>query len=168
DARRAGDIQHRILDHQRIDLLLSGSTLSTLFSFISYLLFSCILATYNWLLLLVFFIMSALSLAWILLFLNKRKRIDTAQFSLNSKNQNTLNELVVGMPEIKLNQAEELQRNNWQSIQEDLYQRNVQSLKISQYQQVGSGFFAQLKNILITFLSAIYVINGEMTLGMML
>lgn len=168
DARRVGDIQQRILDHQRIELFLSGTTLATLFSFISFIVFSCILASYNWLLLLVFFVMSCLSVGWIFLFLNKRKTIESAQFSLNSKNQNVLNELVVGMPEIKLNRAEQLQQNNWKTIQEELYERNIQSLQLSQYQQVGSGFFSQLKNILITFMSAIYVINEEMTLGMML
>src|SRR5690606_20785335 len=49
DARRVGDIQQRILDHHRIEMLLSGPTLSTLFSFVSFLVFSVVLASYSWL-----------------------------------------------------------------------------------------------------------------------
>lgn len=168
DARRVGDIQQRILDHQRVELLLSGPTLATLFSFVSFLVFSVVLGMYSWLILALFILMSAFSVGWIFLFFNRRKVVDIEQFSLNAKNQNTLNELVVGMPEIKLNRAEGLQQGRWQGIQEDLYKKNMESLKLTQYQQVGSGFFAQLKNILITFVSAIFVINGDMTLGMML
>lgn len=168
DARRVGDIQQRILDHQRVELLLSGPTLGTLFSFVSFLVFSVVLGTYSWLILVLFVLMSGFSVGWIFLFFRRRKVVDTEQFSLNAKNQNTLNELVSGMPEIKLNRAEGLQQWRWQAVQEHLYKKNIESLKLTQFQQVGSGFFAQLKNILITFVSALFVINGEMTLGMML
>src|SRR5690606_26870780 len=39
---------------------------------------------------------------------------------------------------------------------------------LGQYQQVGSSFFNQLKNILISYIAAREVINGTMTLGMMM
>ena len=168
DARRVGDIQQRILDHGRIEQFLSGHTLGSLFSFVNLIVFSFILAHYNLWILLLFIIMSGLSIGWIFLFLKKRKMLDAVQFALNSKNQNMLNELVTGMPEIKLNLAEEWQQKSWKEIQLDLYKRNVQSLKLAQYQQIGATFFTQLKNILTTFVSALLVIKGEMTLGMML
>lgn len=168
EARRVGDIQQRILDYDRIRQLLSGHALATLFSFVNFIVFSVILAIYNFWILLIFIVMSAISVLWILRFLSKRKELDILQFSLNSKNQNMLNEMVSGMPEIKLNSAENLQREKWESIQTELYKRNTQSLKLEQYQQAGSSFFTQLKNILITCITALAVIEGDMTLGMML
>ncbi len=168
EARRIGDIQQRILDYDRIRQLLSGHALSTLFSFINFIVFSIVLSLYNLWILLLFILLSVISVIWIFRFLNKRKELDIVQFALNSKNQNMLNEMVSGMPEIKLNKAEKMQQEKWEEIQHELYKRNTQSLKLEQYQQAGSSFFTQLKNILITCISALAVIDGDMTLGMML
>jgi ATP-binding cassette subfamily B protein len=44
----------------------------------------------------------------------------------------------------------------------------MSSLKLAQYQTIGSNFINELKNIIITFLSARAVVNGDITLGMML
>lgn len=44
----------------------------------------------------------------------------------------------------------------------------MSSLKLAQYQNIGSNFINELKNIFITFLSASAVVNGDITLGMML
>ena len=49
-----------------------------------------------------------------------------------------------------------------------LFGINLQSLAIDQYQNAGTSFISQLKDILITFLTAKLVIDGEITLGMML
>lgn len=168
EARRVGDIQQRILDYERIRQLLSGHSLSTLFSFVNFLVFSIILGFYNFWILLIFIVLSIVSVLWIFKYINKRKELDIVQFALNSKNQNMLNEMVSGMHEIKLNRAEYLQQQKWEEIQKELYTRNTQSLKLEQLQQAGSSFFTQLKNILITCISALAVIDGSMTLGMML
>lgn len=168
DARKIGDIQQRILDHERVKNLLSSHVLSTLFSFINFIVFSVILAYYNVWILLLFFLLSILSVVWIFIFINKRKELELLQFSLNAKNHSLLNELVTGMPEIKLNTAEALQREKWEKVQDELYDRNIQSLKLEQNQQFGSAFITQFKNILITAISALAVIDGGMTLGMML
>ncbi|MFT5914042.1 MAG: ATP-binding cassette subfamily B protein [Bacteroidia bacterium] len=44
----------------------------------------------------------------------------------------------------------------------------MSSLALAQYQNAGGGFLNELKNILITFWAAKEVIDGNMTLGMML
>lgn len=168
ESKRIGDIQQRILDHQRISSFLSTNTLSILFSFINLLVFSIVLATYNLIILVLFFVLSFLSVVWIFIFLEKRKILDQKEFILNSQNQNVLNEMVLGMSEIKINQSENFQQSKWESIQEKLFIRNKKALKLSQYQMIGSGFISQLKNILITGFSAYAVIDGDLTLGMML
>ncbi len=168
ESKRVGDIQQRILDHQRISSFLSTNTLAILFSFINLLVFSVVLGTYNLIILILFFTFSFLSVVWIFIFLNKRKVLDQKEFILNSQNQNILNEMVLGMAEIKINQSENFQQAKWENIQQELFERNKKALKLSQYQMIGSGFISQLKNILITGFSAYAVIDGDLTLGMML
>ncbi|MFC7346161.1 peptidase domain-containing ABC transporter [Chryseobacterium zhengzhouense] len=168
ESKKLGDIQQRILDHQRINSFLSTNTLSILFSFLNLIVFSVVLGIYNLVILLIFFVLSALSVIWISVFLNQRKILDQKEFVLNSKNQNILNEMVSGMSEIKINQSENFQKLKWENLQHDVFERNKKALKLSQYQMIGSGFISQLKNILITGFSAFAVIEGNLTLGMML
>lgn len=168
DTKMIGDIQQRIGDHQRIQNFLTGTTLSTLFSFVNLIVFSIVLAIYNISILLVFLSFSIASVFWILVFLKRRKELDYKRFQRLSDNQNILFEMITGMQEIKLNNCETSKRWQWERTQAKLYKISIKSLALGQYQQVGSVFFTQLKNILISFISAKAVIEGNMTLGMML
>lgn len=168
DTKMVGDIQQRIGDHQRIQSFLTGATLSTLFSFVNLIVFSIVLALYNISILIIFLVFSAASISWIIFFLKRRKQLDYKRFQRLSENQNTLFEMITGMQEIKLNNSETSKRWEWERIQAKLYKISIKGLALGQYQQVGSGFFNQLKNILISFVSATAVMKGEMTLGMML
>jgi ATP-binding cassette subfamily B protein len=85
-----------------------------------------------------------------------------------SKNQSSLIQLISGMQEIKLNDGERSRRWQWERIQANKFRVNVSSIRLQQWQEGGSLFINEFKNILITFISATAVINGEMTLGMML
>jgi ATP-binding cassette subfamily B protein len=77
-------------------------------------------------------------------------------------------QLVYGMQEIKLNNAENTYRWAWEGLQAGLFKLNFKSLSLNQYQQIGAFFINQGKNILITFVVAKLVIDGSLTLGMML
>jgi ATP-binding cassette subfamily B protein len=135
---------------------------------INLVVFSVVLGIYSWKILIVFFLFSIGSVCWIVLFLKKRKELDYMQFQRMSDNQNVLYELITGMQEIKLNNSETLKRWEWEKVQAKLYKISVKGLALGQYQQVGSIFFTQLKNILISYITAREVMNGNMTLGMML
>ena len=105
---------------------------------------------------------------WIILFLKKRRELNFREFDQASANQSALIQLVQGMQEIKLNNYEKQKRWEWEGIQAALFKVKVKSLAVEQYQQAGGMFFNELKNILVTFISAQEVINGNMTLGMMM
>jgi len=106
--------------------------------------------------------------AWIVLFMKKRRDLDFKRFQQLSKNQSNLFQLITGIQEIKLNNCEKQQRWNWERIQAKLFKISIKSLSLNQYQQSGSIVIDQLKNILISFVAARAVIQGQMTLGMML
>ena len=72
------------------------------------------------------------------------------------------------MQEIKLHNAEKQKRWGWEYLQARLFKVSIAGLALEQYQSVGSAFINELKNILITIISAKLVIEGDITLGMML
>lgn len=167
DTKLTGDILQRITDHSRIESFLTQSTLNILFSVFNLLIFSIVLAIYSWKILALFLIGSILYLIWITLFLRKRRELDQRRFIQLTKNQNSIIQLVSGMQEIKLNNCEKQKRWDWEKIQAKLFRIRVKSLALIQYQQVGSVLINEVKNVLIAFLAAVSVINGEMTLGVM-
>ncbi|NUO02020.1 MAG: ATP-binding cassette domain-containing protein, partial [Saprospiraceae bacterium] len=168
DTKMTGDLLQRIGDHRRIEVFLTGSTLNTLFSLFSLVIFGLVLAIYHPLIFFVFLFSAALYFSWILLFLRKRAQVDHLRFREQSENQNALIELIQGMQEIKLQRSERKRRWQWAHIQARLFRVNVRSLAIVQYQDAGALFINQLKDILITFIAARAVIGGDLTLGMML
>ena len=67
-----------------------------------------------------------------------------------------------------MNNAEKQKRWKWEYVQARLFKVSMQSLALEQTQSVGSSFINESKNIFITFTSALLVIEGSITLGMML
>lgn len=168
DTRMTGDIMQRIGDHRRIESLLTGSTLSTLFSFFNFFVFGAVLVYYNSLIFLIFLGGSAVYVFWIVFFLKRRKELDYMRFTQLSQEQSVMMELVNGMQEIKMNNAERQKRWNWEFVQANLFRVSIKTLSLEQIQGVGSSVINESKNILITFASAVLVIEGQLTLGMML
>ncbi|MCD6020033.1 MAG: transporter, ATP-binding protein [Bacteroidetes bacterium] len=168
DTKMTGDIMQRISDHYRIESFLTGTSLSVLFSMFNLLIFSFVLAWYNVQIFAVFIIGSILYVAWILFFLKYRADLDFKRFQQNSQNQSKVIELINGMQEIKLHNAERQKRWQWESLQVKLFKINIQGLALSQWQNSGSSIINELKNIIITFLTAKLVLDGKITLGMML
>ena len=168
DTRMTGDILQRINDHKRIERILTTSSLNVLFSMVNLIIFSLVLGYYSLQIFGIFLTGSILYFLWIITFLKKRKDVDYKRFSEVSQEQSKVIELINGMQEIKLHNAEKQKRWGWEFLQARLFKVSIEGLALEQYQSVGSGFINELKNILITVLSAKLVIDGEITLGMML
>ena len=168
DVRMTGDLLQRINDHKRIERILTTSSLTVLFSFFNLIIFSIVLGYYSMQIFAVFVIGSFLYFTWVLFFFKKRKELDYKRFSEVSAEQSKVIELINGMQEIKLHNAEKRMRWNWEYVQARLFKVATKSLALEQTQSVGSNFINELKNMLVTILSAKLVIDGEITLGMMM
>ncbi|SHL00104.1 peptidase domain-containing ABC transporter [Chryseobacterium polytrichastri] len=168
DTRMTGDLLQRIGDHSRIQQLLTSSTLTTLFSVFNFFIYSIILLFYDYRLFLVFCIGAVLYTVWVLFFLKKRKELDYKNFSQLSETQSKVIELINGMQEIKMNNAEQKKRWAWESTQVQIFKLNIQGLKLDQWQSIGGSFINQMKDMVISFLSAKLVVDGDITLGMMM
>lgn len=168
DSKMVGDIMQRITDYNRIQSFLTGSLISIIIAVITLVVYGAVMAWYSSAILGVFLLGSFLYVAWILIFLKRRRKIDYMRFQESSANQSNIVQLISGMQDIKLNNCEKQKRWKWESIQAKLYKISIKGLSLQQTQSVGGVFIDQTKNVFISFLAASAVINGEMTLGMMM
>jgi ATP-binding cassette subfamily B protein len=72
------------------------------------------------------------------------------------------------LAELKLNNAEIKKRWEWENLQVKNFHLSVKGLALQQYQQTGAMLINEGKNIVISFLAATAVVNGQMTLGAMM
>jgi ATP-binding cassette subfamily B protein len=100
--------------------------------------------------------------------MKKRSDLDHKRFSQMSEERTKIMELIAGMQEIKLQNAERQKRWGWEYIQVRLFKLQIRSLRLEQVQSNGASFINELKNIIISFYTAKLVVEGELTLGMML
>ena len=168
DTKLMGDLLQRIEDHSRVQNFLTGQVLNVIFTFLSFIIFSVVLFIYNKIIFGIFIIGSIIYGLWISLFLRRRKVLDYEMFEQQAINQNKTYQFITSMQEIKLQDCEQRRRWEWEDTQADLFGVQMKSLKLQQTQEAGSIFINEVKNILITVLAATAVINGQITLGVML
>lgn len=168
DSKLTGDLMQRISDHHRIQTFLTNTTLTTVFSLFNTVLYSIILIYYSFTLFLIFTVSTAAYLAWISFFLKRRKNIDYKRFHQTAETNSKIFELINGMQELKLHNAERQKRWEWERIQVKLYKISIEALSLEQAQGIGSRIIHEFKNIFITIVAATLVIEGELSLGMML
>lgn len=168
DSKMTGDLMQRIGDYNRIQKFLTGSIISMAVALVSFVIYSLIMAGYHPLVFAVFITGSIIYILWVILFLKYRRKLDYMRFQEAAANQSSIVQLIHGMQDIKLNNCEKQKRWEWEEIQARLFKVSIKSLSVAQVQEIGGTFIEQAKNIMISFLSAVAVIQGDMTLGMMM
>ena len=168
DTKMVGDIMQRIGDHGRIQSFLTGTSLSVLFSFTNFIVFGFILAYFNPLILGIFLFGNTCYVFWVLAFMKYRRELDYKRFTQSSADQSNMVELITGMQEIKLCNCEKQKRWQWERIQVKRFKISIRGTALGQYQQTGSVFFNQATSLTISYIAARSVVEGQMTLGMMM
>lgn len=168
DSRMVGDLQQRIQDNNRIENFITSQSILVIFSVITFIVYFAVLCYYDYKILFVYLLLTSIAITWSFIWLRKRRIVDYFRFQEQSRSHSSIYEILNGVTEMKLNQFEEYKRKEWEAVQEKVFKINKRILRIDQYQNSGFEFFNQLKNILVTFLSAYYVVNGKMTLGAMM
>lgn len=168
DTKKTGDIMQRIGDHGRIKSFLMGSSMNIIFSVFNFFVFAAILGYYHWLILAIFLFGNSLYVIWILSFMRYRRMLDVKRFNQSAGEQSKIIQLIQGMQEIKLNNCEKQKRWEWERIQAQLFKLSVKGLAIGQIQETGSVFFTKTTSIVISYLAAKAVVEGQMSLGMMM
>lgn len=168
ETKNTGDILQRVNDHTRINGFLTQQAIGTSFAILTLVVFASVLLFYSKLIFAIFALGSMLYGAWTLLLLKRRKFIDYEMFDLRAANTNCTFQMVTSMQEIKLQGCERRRRDEWSDTQERLMEYQMRSLKIQQTQEAGGVAMNEVKNAIITIISAAAVIHGELSLGEML
>lgn len=168
DTKYSGDFYQRIQDHSRIEQFLTSQSLTTFFSLINFCIFLFVLFYYDYKIVLVYASLTIISILWSRKFLKKREYLDYFRFRSNALSNQSVNEMIHGVYEIKTNNFEDYKRKQWEEVQVKLFFLNLKALRLDQLQLTGFDFINQFKNILVTFIAAREVILGNITLGEML
>ncbi|MDR0891961.1 MAG: peptidase domain-containing ABC transporter [Mediterranea sp.] len=168
DTKLMGDLLQRMNDHKRVEEFLTTRAPGVLFALLSFVVLSSVLCVYNGLIFAVFLLGSLLYGVWLAVFMKKRRQLDYQLFEQQAINNNKTYQFITTMQEIKLQDCEQRRRWEWEDVQADLFDVNMKTLKLQQGQEAGGVLINQVKDIVITILAATAVIQGNMTLGMML
>ena len=168
ESKTFSDFNQRIRDNDRVEKFLTTQSLITFFSLIMFIVYFTILCIYNFKVLLIYLILTIISVLWSIIWIRKINLMDYQYFQEKSKNQNLIYDLFNGAIEIKINQLNDYKINKWKKKQTDLFKLNIKSLKMDQIQLSGFEFINQLKNIFVSFFVAILVIDGKLSLGIMM
>lgn len=168
ETKSVGDYQQRLGDHARLQGFVTYGTLQTFFSIVSVPFYLVIIGWYSPVILGAYLLLTALSTMWMAYFFRRRKALDYEQFKVSSENQNKQFELLQGITDIKLNAYETYKLNEWRELQERQYRMSQKVLRLGQVQETGFALIGQLRNIFITCWIAAEVVNGNLTLGMMM
>lgn len=162
------DLIQRISDLGRIETFITNNLLSVVLSILNLVVFSIFLLYYNILSFLIFAGFSVASYLYNAYFMRKRKDLNYATFSVNAERQNVVYELIKGMPEIKINNAQHSRISVWRQLEDKLNILKLKSLYLGFYMSNGANLIARLRDIALTALCAIFVINDKMSIGTMM
>ncbi|MCM1452613.1 MAG: peptidase domain-containing ABC transporter [Clostridium sp.] len=168
DRKVCSDLVQKVEDHNRIKNFLVQFPQNLFITTLSLVVFSGLLIYESPVIFLIFIIFTAMSIGWALLFLNKRKSIDYSYAGYVAENRNNLHELIYGMSEVKVNNAQEMRISVWNKVQDKVNALSYRLLNVAIMQNSGAVFFSRIKEIAITGICASCVINGSMTIGAMM
>lgn len=168
DTKVNSDLIERISDHQKVHDFITYNMIGIIFNILNLCVFSSQLLYINISVFSTFLLFSFIATATSFLFINQRKHINYSLFSLLSENRNSIYELIIGMPEIKVNNAGSVKISIRKKVLTNLKKVEIKSLELNYKVLFGASFFNRLKDILILGECSYFVINNQMTLGELL
>jgi ATP-binding cassette subfamily B protein len=168
DTHRTGDTLQRLGDNRQLQTYVTNVAMNSIFSIINFFVYGIILIIFSLQLFAVFIAGNLLYIFWVRLFLGIRRKLNYETFYLSAKENNSTLQLVQGMQEIKLNNAEQQKRWEWENIQAKIFKLSFRGLNYNQWQSLGALCINQGKDILLTFIVAKFVIEGKLSFGSML
>ena len=168
ETKQLGDFTTRINDHGKIQNFLTSSSVTVIFSFFNFIVYFCILISYDIRIMLVYAGLTILSLLWSAFFIKRERSLEYGRYSIQSKTHQYVYEIINGISEIKLNRTEEYQLECWRSSQMKLLEIDIKIQQLTQFDRIGFEALNKLKDILVIFMAACDVMYGEMTLGTLL
>lgn len=168
DRKVSADLIQKLDDQNRIKNFLLNMPETIFFTTVNLVVFSALLIYYSRVVFAIFLMATVLSFAWTRLHLRRRKAIDYSYFSYSAENRNNVYELVNGMQEIKVNNAQQARVAVWGKVQHKINRLSMRSAYLNLSIESGNQFLSRMKDIAMTGVCATMVIKGGMTMGEMM
>ena len=168
DVGLRSDLIQKLSDLNRISSFITGNILSIVFAVLNVLVFSTVLLVYNYEVFAIFCFFSLISFAYNSYFIRKRKYIDYAIFSISSERSNAIYEMIMGMSEIKINNAQGARIAVWRKLEDKMNRLRIRSMYLDYHMNNGASLLGKLRDICLTGICALFVIDGDMTMGTMM
>jgi ATP-binding cassette, subfamily B, bacterial len=168
DSTNFGDISQRLDDHERVQEFISLGSVSALFSCINITVFGVIFALFDPFIFFIYLLGTVLYVVWTMLFLKKKEILDQKAFTQMAFAQSTVQQIINGIQEIKLNGSENRRRYDLEKNTAQMAKINLRNQYIQHLQLKGGGIINEFKNMFIIFVAAGAVVNNGLTLGMLI
>jgi ATP-binding cassette, subfamily B, bacterial len=168
DTRLNTDLLQRMEDLRRIQILLTNQLQLGFLSLINMIVFSAVLIYYDLRIFIIFIIFTILSIFFSQVFIKRLCILNYSKFSLDAEMKNMNYELVNGMPEIKINNAQDKKVTDWKTVQAKINNVSLKTLFNALYMSSGTSFITQIAQLAILVLAAYSVIGNEITIGVMM
>lgn len=162
------DLIQRVGDLGRMQSFLTDSLLGIAFSFINFCVFSMVLLSYNWIIFTIFSFFALLSFSYNLFFVRKRKFLEYNSLPINAEKDNYTYEMIMGIIEIKTNNAQKARISGWNKIEKKSNLLQFKMLYVDYYLSNGMAVLGRIRDISLTGFCSFMVINGSISMGTMM
>lgn len=168
DRKISSDFIQKIEDQNRIKNFLLAMPDTIFFTVVNIVVFSTMMVYYSSGVFMIYVIGTLVAILWTKIHLRRRKAIDYASFAYFSEIRNNVYELINGMQEIKINNAENTRVAVWSELQKKANRLSMKSTLLDLSVNIGNTFLSRIRDIVITGLCATMVVRGKMTIGEMM
>lgn len=165
--RMTDDVIQLIYDNPRIQRFFIQDAVPVVAASFLLLLFTIALFTFSVKIGFVFLMFGVLQLGTVWFFLANRKKLNFERHETLSNHYGKLSDLIRGIREIKINNAEIQQRWEWEKSEAKLYRLSKKYSISNSLSMQLPHHLGELRNILIIVIAAMAVMNGEMSIGVL-
>jgi ATP-binding cassette subfamily B protein len=166
-SRMTDDVMQTLYDNPRVHRFFTRDAVSVIYSSLVISLLLLVLLAFNLKICLTVTLFALVQVLFVRFFINKRKSLNFNRHKLAAERYSRLTDLIRGIRDIKLANAEQTQRWAWERSEARLYKVS-RSYSLSDELSLQIPFaLGELRNIIVIFFAAMAVIEGGMSVGVM-
>lgn len=165
ETKKEEDIVQRVNDAQRLEQFFSAQSAQYIFAAYTLVVLNALLCFFHPVLFLISIIFLSVYAASMYFFQKEKQTLDAERNGSLAENQAVINDFVQGLRDIKIFGAEDRMIYNWERLRSELFHKSFAKSLREQWQRFGGRLINDIKNALIIYFSARYVISNEITVG---
>ncbi len=166
-SRMPDDVMQLFYDNARVQRFLTTDFFSVIYSGALLILLSGVLLIFSTPVFLVFLAFTLAQGLAVFFFLRKRKEISYERHKHSTTHFGKLLDIIRGMSDIRLSNAAHSQRWSWEKSEAQLYRVNKMIFNTGEFSRQVPFYLGEFRNIFIIFLAALSVINGQISVGIL-